>query len=69
VDEAAQDVAPVNTVSIGMASYPADARTTDELLERAEWAARAAKRLGRNRVISLTAELASWQSADSGGGS
>ena len=43
------------TLSIGIASYPTDAGGKAELLERAEWGARAAKRLGRDRVVSLAA--------------
>jgi len=43
------------TLSIGIASYPTDASGKAELLDRAEWGARAAKRLGRDRIVSLAA--------------
>jgi diguanylate cyclase (GGDEF)-like protein len=39
------------TVSIGIATFPGDARTKDELLDKADWALYAAKRAGRDRVV------------------
>ena len=44
------DDAPL-TVSIGIATFPADARTKDELLDKADWALYAAKRAGRDQVV------------------
>jgi len=38
------------TVSVGVAGYPEDARTTRELMERADWSLYRAKAQGRNRV-------------------
>jgi diguanylate cyclase (GGDEF)-like protein/excisionase family DNA binding protein len=43
------------TVSIGLASYPADADLKEELLDKADWAMRLAKRLGRDRVVVFSA--------------
>jgi diguanylate cyclase (GGDEF)-like protein len=45
------------TVSIGVATCPDDARTKDELLDKAAWAMHAAKRGGRNRVVVFSASL------------
>ncbi len=45
------DGAPPLTVSIGIATFPEDARTKDELLDKADWALHAAKRAGRDRVV------------------
>ena len=45
------------TVSIGIASYPEDALRKDELLDKADWAMYAAKRAGRDRVLSFQDEL------------
>ncbi len=42
---------PPLTVSIGIATFPGDARTKDELLDKADWALYAAKRAGRDRVL------------------
>ena len=39
------------TVSIGLASYPADADLKEELIDKADWAMHLAKRLGRDRVV------------------
>ena len=43
------DGAPL-TVSIGVATFPGDAHTKDELLDKADWALYAAKRAGRDQV-------------------
>ena len=51
VAAAGADGAPPLTVSIGIASFPADARTKDELLDKADWALHAAKRAGRDRTL------------------
>jgi PleD family two-component response regulator len=45
------------TVSIGVATYPDDARAEDELLDKAAWAMRAAKRGGRDRVVVFSGGL------------
>jgi len=45
------------TVSIGIASFPRDARTKDELLDKAHWAMSAAKRAGRDRVTAFSDDL------------
>ncbi|HQG03988.1 MAG TPA: GAF domain-containing protein [Thermoleophilia bacterium] len=42
------------TVSIGVACFPDDATRREELLDKASRAMRAAKRQGRNRVVSFT---------------
>jgi diguanylate cyclase (GGDEF)-like protein len=41
------------TVSVGVAGYPRDASGKDELLDKADWAMYAAKRTGRDRVLSF----------------
>jgi len=42
------------TVSIGIAICPDDAKAHGELLDKADWAMYAAKRAGRNRVLSFS---------------
>ena len=42
------------TVSIGVATFPDDAGTRDELLDKADWAMYAAKRAGRDRVLAFS---------------
>ena len=56
------------TVSIGVASYPEDASGKDELLDKADWAMYAAKRAGRDRVLSFRDELVArdWVSRSGG---
>jgi diguanylate cyclase (GGDEF)-like protein len=39
------------TISIGLAAFPEDGKTLEELMERADQALYAAKRAGRNRVV------------------
>ncbi|MGE0268868.1 MAG: GGDEF domain-containing protein [Candidatus Omnitrophota bacterium] len=41
------------TVSIGIATFPADARKKDELIDKADWSLYKAKKQGRNRVCSF----------------
>jgi diguanylate cyclase (GGDEF)-like protein len=53
VEEAHTDDLAVVTVSIGVATYPDDATSATELLDKADWAMYRAKRLGRNRVVSF----------------
>ncbi|MCK6529454.1 diguanylate cyclase [Myxococcota bacterium] len=45
------------TVSVGMACYPEDGETAEEILERADSAAYRAKRAGRNRVACWRPDL------------
>jgi diguanylate cyclase (GGDEF)-like protein len=45
------------TISGGLASFPWDARSVDELLERADQALRAAKQHGKNRIYVIGREL------------
>ena len=56
------------TVSIGIASYPDDAEGRDELLDKADWAMYAAKRGGRDRVLSFRDELVARDWASRSGG-
>jgi two-component system chemotaxis family response regulator WspR len=42
------------TVSIGVATFPDDAGSRDQLLDKADWAMYAAKRAGRNRVLAFS---------------
>jgi diguanylate cyclase (GGDEF)-like protein/excisionase family DNA binding protein len=56
------------TVSVGLASYPRDARGKDELLDKADWAMYAAKRGGRDRVLSFRDDVVAQEwNARSGG--
>ena len=41
------------SVSIGVTTYPEDADSRDELLDKADWAMYAAKRAGRDRVLAF----------------
>jgi diguanylate cyclase (GGDEF)-like protein/PAS domain S-box-containing protein len=45
---------PAVTVSIGVATFPADAESKNELLDKADWALYEAKRSGRNRVVAFS---------------
>ncbi len=45
------------TLSLGVATYPEDAKTVEELLHAADTALYHAKRSGRNRVIGYTTEM------------
>ena len=45
------------TVSMGLAGFPDHAQTLEQLIERADQALYAAKRAGRNRVVSWSASL------------
>ena len=53
----------VVTVSIGTATFPADAGTKAELLDRADWAMYEAKRAGRDRVVAFSGETVSSPTA------
>jgi diguanylate cyclase (GGDEF)-like protein len=44
------------SVSIGVASCPADATFKEELIDKADWAMYLAKRRGRNKVLAFSAE-------------
>lgn len=41
------------TVSVGIATYPQDGTTAEELIDKADWALYRSKKLGRNRVSSF----------------
>jgi diguanylate cyclase (GGDEF)-like protein len=41
------------TISIGIATYPGDASSRDELIDKADWTMYAAKRAGGNRVLAF----------------
>ena len=49
------------TVSIGSATFPADADTKAELLDKADWAMYVAKRAGRDRVVAFSGDMVSRQ--------
>ncbi len=48
------------TLSVGVVSWPRDGRTADELLVSADQAMYASKRLGRNRVMGVPADVGEW---------
>jgi diguanylate cyclase (GGDEF)-like protein len=50
VPNTAANLPAAATISIGIANYPADGATRDELIAKAEVANRRAKQLGKNRV-------------------
>ena len=50
----AYDELLMQTVSIGMAEFPQDGKTLEEIIERADQALYAAKRAGRNQVVRWT---------------
>jgi len=50
----AYDELLTQTISIGVAGFPEDAKTLEQLVERADQALYAAKRAGRNRVVRWT---------------
>jgi diguanylate cyclase (GGDEF)-like protein len=56
------------TVSIGIACSPDDAGRRDELLDKADWAMYAAKRGGRDQVLSFRDELVARDWASRSGG-
>ena len=41
------------TISIGMATFPADGHLMDELIDKADWALYRAKKLGRNKICAF----------------
>ncbi len=49
----AYDTTLSNTLSIGIASFPRDALTGSELVDKADWALYRAKQSGRNRVCAV----------------
>ena len=58
VEEAFQGDAVSLTISLGLAQFPQDGDTADSLLEAADQALYAAKRLGRNRSVIFSEEIA-----------
>jgi diguanylate cyclase (GGDEF)-like protein len=42
------------SISIGVATFPGDGQTKEELLDKADWAMHVAKRQGRNRVVAFS---------------
>jgi diguanylate cyclase (GGDEF)-like protein len=51
------------TISIGVATYPDDAATKDELIDKADWAMYAAKRAGCDRTIAFSSGLVHGEAA------
>ena len=54
VEEGSERCGRPLTVSVGIATFPDDAGTRDELLDKADWAMYAAKRAGRDRVLAFS---------------
>ena len=52
------------TVSVGLASFPADADLKEQLIDKADWAMHLAKRLGRDRVVVFGAGQADGAAAE-----
>jgi len=49
----AYDEALKVTISIGIATFPVDARGYEELIDKSDWALYRAKKIGRNRVCTF----------------
>lgn len=49
----AYDTAINVTVSVGLTTFPADGKTAEELMDKADWALYRAKKLGRNKVCAF----------------
>ncbi len=49
---------PSITISLGIASYPTDGKTPEDLIRKADAAMYAAKRAGRNQVVKYTRDMA-----------
>ena len=54
----------VVSVSIGVATFPGDAGSKAELLDKADWAMYVAKRAGRDRVVTFASEAPAHDSLD-----
>jgi diguanylate cyclase (GGDEF)-like protein len=55
---------PNQTASIGVATYPHDAKDRSELFESAKHALYVSKQTGRNRVVGFRPEYKTWRSRD-----
>lgn len=59
-----ENLSPI-TISLGIATYPNDGKTPEDLIRKADAAMYAAKSAGRNQVVDYSRNVRSLKSGDS----